>query len=103
MTIPPTMITMEADWFCFGCWLSFLLMLVALHTQLLTWFFSRLMRLVWLGGKLVLGCSVWWNWSFPKLPFSLTTALPYLIRPKRLIIKALKYLNHHTKLRLLTR
>jgi hypothetical protein len=66
-------------------------------------FFSRLMRLVWIGGKLVLGCSVWWNWSFPKLFFSLTTALPYLICPKRLTIKALKRLNHHTKLRLLTR
>jgi hypothetical protein len=33
MTIPPTMLTMEADWFCFGCWLWFLLMLVAFLTD----------------------------------------------------------------------
>jgi hypothetical protein len=79
MAIPPTMLTMEADWFYFGCCLWFLLMLVALHTRLLTWFFSQLMCLVWLGGKLVLRCTVWWNWSFHKLPFSLTTALPHLI------------------------
>jgi hypothetical protein len=61
------------------------------------------MRLVWLGGKLVLGCSVWWNWSFPNLSFSLNTALPYLIRLKRLTIKALKCRNHHTNLWFLAR